>query len=190
MGVILLRFIGSFLVLMSFFSFGAAAGIRSKSKTPLQPPFPSLLDLGLILICWLATISAYKSGYQPVLATLAGAVAVFFAGFILHLLLMLSPGHESTVKPGSARIPVPGIQSSNRQVIAIVQPRWRLYFRQAGGFQSRLLLSLFYYVVLLPFGVLVGMMGDPLGLKAPPGDSFWKSRNADSQKLEDARGQS
>jgi hypothetical protein len=188
--VILLRFIGSFLAIVAFFSFGAVAGVRSKSKTQLRAPSPSLLDLAIILLSWVAAFSSHRAGYRTALATMIGAGAAFFAGFILHLLLRQSAGQQAKVGTAGGRIPVPGIESTAPQSDEHAQPRWRTYLRQVGGFQSRIFLSGFYYVAILPFGLVAGIFGDPLGLKVPPGDSFWKPRESDSQKLEDARGQS
>lgn len=43
--------------------------------------------------------------------------------------------------------------------------RWTVIARRIGDFQSRLLLCLFYCVILAPFGVAVRMLSDPLRLR-------------------------
>lgn len=45
-----------------------------------------------------------------------------------------------------------------------------------GDFQSRLLLTLFYFIVAAVFGVVVRVFIDPLRLRRPPGDSAWAGR--------------
>ncbi|HEV2350290.1 MAG TPA: hypothetical protein VG028_10645 [Terriglobia bacterium] len=191
--MILLRFIGLFLVLMAFYSFGAVAGSRTKSMTQGRALFPTLLDLAVILLAWLAASFASWGGYRAAVATMIGTGVGLFAAFILYRLLKQTSNQKPRVGAGGGKIPVPGIESSvpaTPQSDDPVQPRWRSFLRQVGGFQSRLLLSGFYYVAILPFGILVGMLGDPLGLKPPPGESFWKRREDDLQNLERARRQS
>jgi hypothetical protein len=51
---------------------------------------------------------------------------------------------------------------------------WKRFGRKVGDFQARLLLTIFYFVILAPFGL--GMRAaDPLGLRHRDGPS-WKSR--------------
>ena len=63
---------------------------------------------------------------------------------------------------------------------------WKRFGKRVGDFQARLLLSIFYFVILAPFGL--GMRAaDPLGLRqagtgwrprppAPPGDPITRAR--------------
>jgi hypothetical protein len=43
--------------------------------------------------------------------------------------------------------------------------RWKIVARRIGDVQSRLLLCVFYFVILAPFGIAVRMLSDPLRLK-------------------------
>jgi hypothetical protein len=43
--------------------------------------------------------------------------------------------------------------------------RWKVIARRIGEFQSRLLLCLFYFVILAPFGLGVRLLSDPLRLR-------------------------
>jgi hypothetical protein len=43
--------------------------------------------------------------------------------------------------------------------------RWLRIATLIGDFQARLILSLFYFVVVLPFGLAVRLFADPLGIK-------------------------
>jgi hypothetical protein len=59
-----------------------------------------------------------------------------------------------------------------------------------GGFQSRVLLSLFYFFVVTPFGVAVRIFGDPLHLRRVEGSSNWIPRNDTTPaNLDDAKKQ-
>jgi hypothetical protein len=44
---------------------------------------------------------------------------------------------------------------------------WKRVGRKIGDFQARLLLSLFYFVILAPFALVLRALADPLGLKRP-----------------------
>jgi hypothetical protein len=43
--------------------------------------------------------------------------------------------------------------------------RWKVVARKIGDVQSRLLLCLFYVIILAPFGITVRMLPDPLQLR-------------------------
>jgi hypothetical protein len=50
---------------------------------------------------------------------------------------------------------------------------WKAFARVTGEFQSRLLLGLFYFSVVAPFGILVRVFGDPLASRRRPRASNW-----------------
>ena len=50
---------------------------------------------------------------------------------------------------------------------------WKGFARVTGGFQSRILLGLFYFSVVAPFGILVRIFGDPLGFRRRDVSSNW-----------------
>lgn len=59
-----------------------------------------------------------------------------------------------------------------------------------GEFQSRLILTLFYMLVLPFFALLAHLAGDPLGLREfGAGGSHWKRRNAETASLAEAQRQ-
>ena len=45
---------------------------------------------------------------------------------------------------------------------------WKRLAQKIGDFQARLLLTLIYMTVLLPFGLIVRFFGDPLRIKTSP----------------------
>lgn len=58
-----------------------------------------------------------------------------------------------------------------------------------GDAQGRLLASLFYFTVLVPFGIGVRMFSDPLQRAEADKQSHWLERPAVSRNLDDARRQ-
>ncbi len=43
--------------------------------------------------------------------------------------------------------------------------QWKLIAHKIGNFQSRILLNIFYFIILMPFGLGVKLFSDPLHLK-------------------------
>ena len=54
---------------------------------------------------------------------------------------------------------------------------WKSFARSMGGFQSRLLMGLFYFFIVTPFGVALRIFGDPLHLRRTKESSNWIPRN-------------
>ena len=65
---------------------------------------------------------------------------------------------------------------------------WQQFGRFIGNWVGRIIISVFYFTIMLPFGVAVTLFGDPLHIRRrqPP---FWLSRETPSTALEDARRQ-
>lgn len=57
---------------------------------------------------------------------------------------------------------------------------WKSFARAMGGFQSRILLGLFYFLIVTPFGMGVRAFGDPLLLRRARKLSNWIPRNETS----------
>ena len=58
-----------------------------------------------------------------------------------------------------------------------------------GNYQARVLVSLFYIVVIPPFALLVRALGDPLQLRSGVRSSFWIPVPTKPQSVADARRQ-
>jgi len=67
---------------------------------------------------------------------------------------------------------------------------WKRFGRKAGDVQARFFLSVFYFVVLAPFALIVRWAADPLAIK-PRAPGGWQLRPAPRQgnPLEGARRQ-
>jgi hypothetical protein len=64
---------------------------------------------------------------------------------------------------------------------------WKRIAHLIGDFQARILLTLIYFVVVLPFGVVVRWGGDPLRIKRRP--AMWVGRSSGPSNMEWARRQ-
>ena len=56
--------------------------------------------------------------------------------------------------------------------------RWLQIVHVIGTFQARVLLSLFYFVIVPVFAALVKLLRDPLDLGSRPRSTFWSERTA------------
>jgi hypothetical protein len=63
--------------------------------------------------------------------------------------------------------------------------RWKAFGHFMGDIVARVVLSIFYFTVFVPFGLGVRLTSDPLQIKTLP-TSLWRPRTDDEQTLEDA----
>lgn len=67
--------------------------------------------------------------------------------------------------------------------------RWRELSQKAADMQARVLLTVFYFTVMVPFGLVFGVLKDPLHIKRRPEGSYWMDRKPSSESLADAKRQ-
>ncbi len=66
---------------------------------------------------------------------------------------------------------------------------WKELAHYIGDFQSRLLLTFFYFTVALPFGLLGRFIVDPLKLRGKHAESNWTKRETRDKDMAAARSQ-
>ena len=64
---------------------------------------------------------------------------------------------------------------------------WKRVARAIGNFQARVLLTVFYAVLVLPLGLAVRLFGDPLHIRRP--SETWVDRDSDATDVSGARRQ-
>jgi hypothetical protein len=65
---------------------------------------------------------------------------------------------------------------------------WKKIAHAVGVVQTRVLMVIFYFIVVLPVGLVVRLSGDPLHLKAPTGGN-WTAHRHEEPSLDSARRQ-
>jgi hypothetical protein len=68
--------------------------------------------------------------------------------------------------------------------------RWKKIAHAIGVFQTKLILNLLYYTLLLPFGVMLRLFGDPLSVRPSRRETGWLERTTRDKSLDDLRKQS
>jgi hypothetical protein len=61
---------------------------------------------------------------------------------------------------------------------------WKRFGEILGNFLARIVLTVFYFTIFVPFALGVRLFGDPLQIKTSP-QEFWRPRSTGDQKLED-----
>ncbi|MCZ7546070.1 MAG: hypothetical protein M5R40_22230 [Anaerolineae bacterium] len=67
--------------------------------------------------------------------------------------------------------------------------RWKVIGGVLGNYQGRAIVQFFYYTIMLPFGLGVRLLSDPLKIKTENLPLQWVNRDPVSNQLEDARRQ-
>ena len=67
--------------------------------------------------------------------------------------------------------------------------RWKAFGQKIADLQARLILTLVYFIVVLPFGLVVRWLSDPLVVKSNPRQTMWFPKHVDEPTLENARRQ-
>ena len=66
---------------------------------------------------------------------------------------------------------------------------WMRFGHFMGDIVGRVVMTLFYFTLLLPFGVIITLFGDPLDMKHKDKAPAWHTRTTGDQTLEEARRQ-
>ena len=139
------------------YSLGAAIGGRGRI------PAPGLLDLGFIILLWVAAL--FSLPYLGRWLAIGGWLAI--AGLLAFVWIS---GRRSRfpLEPSSP----PSLEANP---LKRLWASWGRLARRMGNFQGRVLLALFYFSVVMPFAILVRWFSDPLHLRRQAG-SFWLDR--------------
>lgn len=66
--------------------------------------------------------------------------------------------------------------------------KWIAFGEWLGNILARVVLSLFYFTIFVPFGIGASAFSDRLEIKSPP-DSYWRARHTAQDTFEEARRQ-
>jgi hypothetical protein len=74
-------------------------------------------------------------------------------------------------------------------VLREVWGKWKTIITRIGEAWGRVVFSVFYFVVVTPFGLAVRLFSDPLQLKRRDDATHWRPKTLPEANLEDARRQ-
>jgi hypothetical protein len=162
---------GLALVLLTMVGYtSGAAAVAGKRQ-----PVPFLIDLPVLGVLW-ATAFLLLSGlghWQRIGIAFAAAFAV---SVFVTLLRRSSLPPAPKASPGSR----PKTPDSRRSLL----DGWKAFSHRMGNYQGRLILAFFYFIVALPFGLLVRLFSDPLALRKP---AAWHEKPKGPEDVDQAR---
>ena len=138
---------------------------------------PELFDGGIIVVLWVgALVDCYVEKWLSILLWFGIGILV---GSLITLVV------RSTLSHACIEIPI----EEKKKIFQKLWMEWKTFAFRMGNFQGRLILLLFYFTIVTPFGIINRFFRDPLYLKKPTGDSFRFTLTTPKKKIEDARRQ-
>jgi len=166
------------LILLSLVGYSGGAAGKAGKLTDIKP---QIVDLIIVLLIWAGAIYS-KITFDlnkwlliliwVVLSATIGILAIFFRKL---------PKEQSSnnKKPERAQnIPIKKLWHT-----------WENFSKRMGGFQSRIILSFFFFIFVSPVALAVKMFSDPLNIKHQTTKSHWLSKKEIKTDLEQSRRQ-
>jgi hypothetical protein len=170
----------SYIALILLSLMGYSGGVVGKVGKEIEIK-PQIIDLFLLLILWTTGITL-KLTLAPnkwllilmwiIIAILLGVFRTFFRDWKKR---MSSPPEE--------------VLDSSSGLARRLLGKWKHFGHRMGGFQSRVLLSFLYFILVSPFALAVKWFSDPLRIKRPSQESHWHIRKEEEQDIEQFRRQ-
>ncbi len=166
------------LILLSLVGYSAGAVGKAGKITDLKP---RIVDLIIVLLIWTVAIySRIEFNLNKWLMILIWVILSSIVGIFTTW-----PKKVSAKKP--KHIKKPKEPSSN--LFKKLFESWKDFSRRMGSFQSRIILSLFFFIFVSPFALAVKMFSDPLKIKHQSSKSHWLPKKDIETDLEKHRRQ-
>ena len=158
----------SFIVLILLSLVGYSAGAVSKAGKSVQLK-PHIADLILICVIWAGAISSrIIFGLDKWLVIL-----VWLILSSLIAVLAVWPRKLLEEKLEEKILHSRELRETAKTPLQRLWQRWLDFSNRMGNFQSRIVLSLFFFILVSPFALGVKILSDPLGIKYPTDESHW-----------------
>ncbi len=172
----------SYIVLILLSLAGYSAGVTKRAGKGKDPE-PRLLDIFIVLLIWTAAVfSRMTLDLSKWILILIGAFVSFIIGFIVHWLRM----PKDDFSPDEKKVlPCEDEQQTRKNL----WETWKEFSKRMGAFQSRMLLSFIFFILIFPFALIVKIFSDPLNLKTRTSETHWQEKKGPSSNLEDYKRQ-
>ncbi len=166
------------LILLSLVGYSGGAAGKAGKYAVLKP---QLVDLIIVLLIWAGAIySRITFDLNKWLMILIWIILSATIGVIAVLFRKLPKEKSSYNKKLERAITNP---------IKKMWQHWGYFSKRMGGFQSRIILSLFYFIFVSPFALAVKIFSDPLNIKHKSSKSHWLTKKEINADLEQSRRQ-
>ena len=167
------------LILLSLVAYSGGAVGKAGKTIELKP---SILDLIIILVLWTGAVySRISLDFNKWLMVLIWIVIGSLVGIIVVWIRRPKPTKTSPSKTHDNKL--------DKTLLKRLLTGWAGFSRRLGSFQSRVLLSMVYFIVVFPFALGVRILGDPLKIKHKVSSSYWNPREEMRQDLDSYRRQ-
>ena len=166
------------LILLSFVGYCAGAVFKVENSLELRT---RIIDLSLMVVIWAGAV------YSRITLDLNKWI-MLLAWIIISISIGILATWPRKVAGGKASIKREE-DGTSINWLARLWHRWRYFAEKMSNFQSRIVLSFFYFILILPVALGV-MRSDPLGLKPRVNESHWLPKSETKTDLEQFRRQS
>jgi hypothetical protein len=150
------------LILLSLVGYSAGAVFKARKFVELKP---QVIDLILVLVIWSCAIySRLAFSLNKWLLILIWIII----GYILGILVVW-PRRLLENKLLGTKEP----EITSKKFVKKLLQTWKSFYKRMGSFQSRIMLSLFFFLFVSPFALAVKMLSDPLNIKYRRSKSHW-----------------
>lgn len=171
----------SFIVLILLSLVGYSAGAVGKAGKLIELK-PQIIDLILVSVIWAGAI------YSRIVLDLNKwlAILVFIVLSSLIGVLAVLPRKLPEQKVSNTQRPKEAISSN---LVKRLWQSWGNFSKRTGNFQTRIFLSLFFFILVSPLALAVKVFSDPLSIKHESDNSYWLSKIKSETDLEQFRRQ-
>ena len=167
------------LILLSFFAYSTGSVVKAGKSVDLKP---EVLDLFLILAIWAGAIySRVVFDWNKWLLILAWIIVSLIIG------ILATWPRKPRVEQKSLKATEPEKTPTNP--LKRLWQSWGNLSKRIGGFQTRVFLSLFFFVFVSPFALIMKRVSDPLRIRYQDNDSHWLPKAETEVDLEQFRRQ-
>jgi len=166
------------LILLSLVGYSAGAVAKAGKFTDLKP---QLIDLILVVIIWTGAICSrtifdlnkwFLILMWVILSVTIGVIAILFRKL---------PKEQSSNNKEPEKL--------KENPMKKILHNWGNFSKRMGSFQSRIILSLFFFIFVSPFAIAVKIFSDPLNIKYQTTKSHWLTKKEIKADLEQSRRQ-
>lgn len=170
----------SFIILILLSLVGYSGGAVGKAGKLIDLK-PQIIDLILVIVIWIGAIySRITFDINKWLLILMWVIVSIITG-ALAILFRKLPEEKSSSSEKPEKVPT--------NLFKKLWQSWKNFSNRMGSFQSRIMLSLFFFTFVSPFALAVKMFSDPLNIKHQSSKSHWLSKKEIKIDLEQYRRQ-
>lgn len=161
------------LIFISLFGYSAGSVTKARKFAELKP---QIIDLIIVVLIWTGAIySRIALDLNKWITILIWLILSIFIG-----ILFVWPRKLSEENVSESKNPKENPKNLHSKILL----NWKYFFNRVGNFQSRIMLSLFFFIIVTPFALAVKLTSDPLKLKSRRHEPFWLHRKENKSDIE------